>query len=1050
MPQELSERQKKIQALSVEDINETYKRGYMTALDKNKLMREKARATVAGSLESNGYAMAIVERSMKHVIDGWDNMKEAIVRQPTNEVKTEAYYAGLAVWGQLQIVSSVFSAFGEVTGQVAENMALKAGAPLGLARAINLAVDIGTGFLPVGTLAKSFAKTVRAVGTTEKDVAVAKTAAKAASALKDKINTDMVKAWQIFVKGLEIDGVQDAAKVMGASAEAAGQPLAHALEAGASAVKTAATLSTKEQFLSDLATFRDKMSRVTQVQSHEETAKLAEKMGLHLDDLKNVIPGQALNEKEMFAYLKALEPQVTKLSDLAKEVVATGSQEAIDALGRHASELFTVAPIFRGAEVTAGRSVEILKEIPPMKQLTNMLMGWNPEAIAKGDFNGAMKTFADDIAAAVDQPEKLAGLAVQAQSHWQRIGETYWPQARELYINLLLSRPLTQVRNVIGNGIAATNDVMDRFAGSVFSIDKQSGLVMGESTMLAKGMANGVGDGLSAFAKAYSTMSVDEVSKLDYIPHKIPGVIGRIINAPGDTMRGMDGFFKTMLKRGSYYAEALRDGTHQGLKAAELEAFVARRVNFPTQAMIESGEAFALNGTFQNELGTLGKAAQQGLQAGPLALWFPFMKTPINLAKYAWNRTPGLQLISKSLYSDILEGGARADLAIGKLTVSNLTGMYLFNLAQEGLITGSGPVDPQLKASWGAIRQPYSIKSANGWFPIQSFEPGSTTLGLMADYAQVMNQLDEPGVEQVAMAVAFSIMKNLASKSYWQTMGDLIEMTGSLTRGEPIAGQAMKIAVNPLITVATGGPLMATTTKIIDPIAREARSIVDQFTSKIPGYSKTISAKRDGYGDPFLPPQTVGSAYLGYISPLTYKPESTDRVKVEGDKLHAKLPKFPDHIGGNVKEDMDIREPQPGDKYGVQLTSKQRDRWQQIYKNILRNPDPAIGMEPALLDNSLYREQPPALQREQFQGYLSDAKKMALDALLVEDVELNKQVLTQEASSNRPLLQIPRQQQLDSAVNQATGLLESLNPEQQQNLMRWGILAPEEPAMSTP
>ncbi len=1044
MTTELTDRDKKLRAVSVDDINDVYRRGYVTAMDKNKLMREKAHNTVKGSLESNGYAMAVVERSIKHLTDGWENMKEAIVRHPTNEVKTEAYYAGLAVWGQIQMVSSVFSAVGEVTGQVAENLALKAGAPRGLARAINIAVDVGTGFIPVGTIARSAVRTVQDIGKFGK----AKAAAKVAETVADKVapvSDDLLKAAQVLTTGLKADGVDDAAKIFSASAEAAGQPLGKALDEGLTALKTMAPLSTKEQFLADLATFRDKMNRVTAVQSHEETAKMAEKMGLSLEDFKNINPGQALNEKEMFAYLKALEPQVVKLQSLAQDVVSSGTQEAIDALGRHASELFTVAPVFRGAEVTAGRSVEILKEIPPMKQLTNMLMGWDPESIAKGDFSGAMKTFAEDILASKDQPEKLAGLAVQSQSLWNRVGETYWPQARELYINLLLSRPLTQVRNVIGNGIAATNQVADRFAGSLFSADRAKGLVMGESTMLAKGMANGVGDGLKAYVEAFKSVSPDDVGKLDYIPHNIPGVIGRIINAPGDSMRGMDGFFKTILKRGSYYAQALREGTQSGLKGLELEAFVSRRVNFPTQEMIEHGAQFALDGTFQNELGTLGKAVQKGFQTGPLALWFPFMKTPINLAKYTWNRTPGLQLLSKSLYSDILDGGVKADMAIGRLTISNLTGLYLFNLAQEGLITGSGPVDPGLKSSWMAVNQPYSVRGKEGWFPISNLEPGSTVIGLMADYAQVMNQLDEPGIEQGAMAVTFSIMKNLASKSYWQSVGDLVDITSTLTRGEPVGGQAMRLLASPLITVATGGPIMNTTTHLIDPVSREARSIVDQWTSKVPGYSKTLSAKRDGYGDPILPPQTVGSDYLAYASPLTYKPETTDRIKLEGDKLHAKLPRFPDHIGGNVKEDMDIREPQPGDKYGVELSPQQRDRWQQIYKNIIRNPDKRLGMEPALLDNPLYKEQPPALQREQFQGYLGDAKKMALDALLIEDVSLNKKMLEADTAANRPLLQVPQQQQLDQALQESTGLLDSLSQQQQQNLLRWGILAPESP-----
>ena len=90
-------------------------------------------------------------------------------------------------------------------------------------------------------------------------------------------------------------------------------------------------------------------------------------------------------------------------------------------------------------------------------------------------------------------------------------------------------------------------------------------------------------------------------------------------------MAGMDTFFKTILRRGSYYAEAIRDGTHMvesgTLAQADLADFVARRVNYPTKTMLDNGEAFALSNTFQNDLGTMGQAIRQVSQIGPLVAW---------------------------------------------------------------------------------------------------------------------------------------------------------------------------------------------------------------------------------------------------------------------------------------------------------------------------------------------------------------------------------------------------------------------------------------------
>jgi hypothetical protein len=134
----------------------------------------------------------------------------------------------------------------------------------------------------------------------------------------------------------------------------------------------------------------------------------------------------------------------------------------------------------------------------------------------------------------------------------------------------------------------------------------------------------------------------------------------------------MDNFFKTILQRGDIYAQALNQGRHLGLDKGALADYAARHAAIPSQSMIEHAKDFALNQTFQNDLGTLGSAAKRLLQTGPMVLLFPFMKTPMNLAKYAWNRTPGLQFLSGSLYDDILAGGQRADMAIARLTLSNM------------------------------------------------------------------------------------------------------------------------------------------------------------------------------------------------------------------------------------------------------------------------------------------------------------------------------------------------------------------------------------------
>ena len=809
----------------------------------------------------------------------------------------------------------------------------------------------------------------------------------------------------------------------------------------ASSAKTIPSVA--EQFAQDLTKFKAEMEVLTTPQSHEQTARLAAKLGLDLEDLKHIVPGQALDEKQMFAYLKALKPPADKLVTLAEAVVADGTEESLNALMRHTSEFFTIAPTFRGAEVTAGRAVEILKETPPMKQLTNMLMAWDPESLAKGDFRGAMMTFAEDIVGMAETPEKVRALAATSQGLWGRFKETGWPMIRQVYTNLLLARPLTQVRNFAGNTIAAVNAVAERATGAAFSADRKAGLVMSEAVYLPKGMMLAMGDGLKAFGDAFRKMSPDDVSRLDYVPTRLPGVLGRIIQSPGDAMRGMDNFFKAIMERGSYYAQAMREGTHRGLQGDALSGYIARRVNNPTEKMMIEASEFKLAQTFQNELGTLGKKVQGTLQAGPLALYFPFMKTPINLAKYAWNRTPGLQLFSKSLYDDIAAGGVKADLAIGRLTTSNLMGMFLFELAKDGMITGSGPVDPALRRVWLTTHQPYSVKTKDGWIPIANAEPGSTVFGLVGDYAQILNQLDQPSAEQGAMALAFTIMHNLADKTYWQTMSDLVDVASGVALGHEPGKTARTVLLGPVTTVATGGPLGASIARAIDPIRRETRTFMDGLQARIPGYSKDLPPMRDAYGDPILPPQAVGGPWVGIFSPLTVRPLEEDPIKREGDRLGIKVPQFPWSIGGPTRDDFDIRAPFPEDKIGTEVSPQQRDRWQQIYGRLLRHPE--LGIEKQLLGNSLYQKSTPAMQRESFMDFMADSRSTAREALTIEDVALGKKILTNDAMALLPLLNEQDQAAMKGQLQESLNLFDTLAPEQRANLLRWGVLEPENP-----
>jgi hypothetical protein len=649
------------------------------------------------------------------------------------------------------------------------------------------------------------------------------------------------------------------------------------------------------------------------------------------------------------------------------------------------------------------------------------------------DFDAAKKTILEDLVEMGNDTATLKAKQIQAVSEVKDF--TFWDKFRTTYISGLLLTPLTAAKNFIGNSYAAMNSVAERELAGWLSIDEVNGIVKGEGFAQFQGMQSAMAGGFKKWGDAFSKMAPEEASKFDFVPYRFEGALGRVWQSGSDNLRGMDNFFKAILHNGDIYGQALNRGTHQGLEGRALADYAARHARLPSQSMIEHAKDFALNGTYQNDLGTMGKWAQGLLQYGPMSLLFPFMKTPMNLAKYSWNHTPGLQFLSNSLYQDILAGGTRADMAIARLTLSNMMGMFWYGLAQQGLLTGGGPVDPGLRRTWG--KEPYAFAGKDAWWQPGQLDPATTSIWMMADFAEVMNQLDDPTAEQTAMAIGLAGVRDIVDKSYWQTVGQAVDFIGALRSGEEPGAQAKRLITGPLQNIQ-GGPLVARVARIVDPVRREARGFMQQVRSRVPGFSESMPPVRDGWGDPMVPPQPLGGGWAGLVSPLSAKGYETDRIKKEGARLQAKLPMFPWSIGGKSIDDFDIRTLLPGDQLPVDLTPKQRDRWQVIYREILRHPK--YGVEALLLDNPEYQATPEPGQRNAYLNFHAIARAGAKDALMVEDSSLRRKEAEATAGKYLPMLRPEMRPQVEAQISESLDLMESLAPQERANLEAFGIM----------
>ena len=331
-----------------------------------------------------------------------------------------------------------------------------------------------------------------------------------------------------------------------------------------------------------------------------------------------------------------------------------------------------------------------------------------------------------------------------------------------------------------------------------------------------------------------------------------------IVGLPTRTLGMMDEFNKTLRYRAVVQARAHVDALDMGLKNDDLKQYMAKRLS---EAFDEAGRGIdpavikeSQIVTFTQELlpGTLGEATRNFRASfKPLYLILPFLKTPVNVLRYATKMTPGLNLVQKE-YRMMLSGamGVEAQAhAIGQMAMGTMFMGIAANMAVSGQLTGGGPANIQLKkellnTGW----KPYSFihTDADGtrtYVPIGRFDPVGMPFGMVADMVDMMilhpnTREAEGGIAALLVALA----KNFSEKTFLQNINQAVRAASNPDQevGKSIGGIAA--SAMPLSSaIRWANP---------DPYLRDARGIVDNAMKNLPGYSETLPPQRDVFGNP--------------------------------------------------------------------------------------------------------------------------------------------------------------------------------------------------------
>jgi hypothetical protein len=400
-----------------------------------------------------------------------------------------------------------------------------------------------------------------------------------------------------------------------------------------------------------------------------------------------------------------------------------------------------------------------------------------------------------------------------------------------------------------------------------------SGITTRGALSRASSMTQGAREGLIAGAKAFKTEEPSiGYSKLENTAigggsqQAIPGKLGKALRTPSRALLAEDEFFKAVAYRQEVNARAWDKAFAEGKRGQDLISRVAELKNNPTDEMTAAARHFAEMQTFTNPLGKAGKMLMGWRNSIPGA-WalFPFVRTPVNLVKGAMNRTPAGLAFQET--RDILFGrkGARArDEAIARMGVGSTIVLAAIGMAMEGGLTGGGPKDPALRGTkYTTGWQPYSFKIGDTYASISRLEPIASLMGIAADFVEIGKAMSDWEKNDVVGLMIASVSRNLASKTWLASVTDAVEAYSDPERygANWLRRQAGAVVPN----------IVGQTAQAYDPYLREARSMLDEVKSKVPGLRETLPIKRDSFGRPIKREGSIGPDILSPIYKSTHK-----------------------------------------------------------------------------------------------------------------------------------------------------------------------------------
>jgi hypothetical protein len=616
--------------------------------------------------------------------------------------------------------------------------------------------------------------------------------------------------------------------------------------------------------------------------------------------LQNRRRGAPLSAEESVAARQLWVMSGDKLSQVAKEAAANPSEANLFAFRKMLATHYAIQNEVLAARAETARALASWR-IPTggsAEQLRAIT-----DAVRSGGGEQMTREMADRVA-------RLANAGMYSELDEFVKGST-WARTRdamqEAWVMGLLSGPKTHLVNMMSNTSVIFAQIYER--GVAAQINKLvgvgPGVEVGEATAQFFGIVQSMRDALRYSAKAFRTMETGyglgkielptegaissdafNISSESFLGRAVDG-LGNVIRLPGRALAAEDEFFKTIGYRMELNAQALRQATSEmnaGIIQPEgLKDRIQDIITNPPENIRIAAVDAATYQTFTNTPGKLAQSLQNITAKYPaMKVLLPFVRTPANILRYTFERTPLAPLMSQ-VRADIAAGGARADLAYARMTTGSMLMLTAADMAMSGNITGGGPSDPREKAAlmrtgW----QPYSVKIGDRWYAYNRLDPIGSLLGMSSDLVEVLinSDTDDPNydAEEASIAIVAAVGANVMNKTYLSGLADFFEAMGDPQRRAE--GFVQRFAGS---LVPAG---VAEVARQVDPYNREVYSMLDAMKRRTPGLSEELPPRRDIWGRPIEFKSGIGWAY-DVFSPIYSKKIKPEPIDTEMLRLEA-------------------------------------------------------------------------------------------------------------------------------------------------------------------